>query len=125
MSVVWLIAPDSTVQSNSNVVTALWIAALLIAVGTFVGRRMLLRWENLRDIATSKGIVGVYANLQKSAIFLSAAAELIVIIGVVIVFLSGQRDEIFRAGIIALVVFVINFPRKSVWNKIASSLGNV
>lgn len=125
VSIVWIIAPSAPSPSSTIDLMPLWIGALFIAVGAFVLRRVLFRWDRLKDIYTLKGISGLYASLQKNAIFLGAMAELIVIIGVVIVFLSGNSYEIFRAGLIALVVFFINFPRKSVWEKIAANLENI
>lgn len=125
ISIIWLIAPDQPTQSSTTDLMPFWIGALFVAIGAFVLRRMLFRWDRLKDIHTLKGFSGLLASLQKNAIFLGAMAELIVIIGVIIVFLSGNPYEIFRAGIIALVVFFINFPRKSVWEKIAANLENI
>lgn len=103
----------------------LWIGALFIAMGTFVLRRTLYRWDRLKDIAILKGITGVLDSLKINSIILGAMAELIAVIGFVISFLGGNPYEMLRAGAIALVVFLINFPRKSVWQKIAANLENV
>jgi hypothetical protein len=121
----WALAPSPENSSSSSDIMSLWVGALFIAIGTFVLRRMLFRWDRLRDIVLLKGISGLLRDLQKNAILLGAMTELIALIGFVVVFLSGNRFEMLRAGAIALVVFVINFPRKSVWKKIAASLDNI
>jgi hypothetical protein len=102
----------------------LWVGVLFVAVGAFLLRRRLYKWERLKDAAILKGISGLLQILQKNAVLLGAMAELVTILGVVIAFLSGNRWEILRAGAVSLVVFAIIFPRKSVWTKIVSGLEN-
>lgn len=123
--VAWLVAPDSQNNISQNNLMSLWVGALFIAIGTFVLRRMLFRWDRLRDIVLLKGISGLLQDLQKNAILLGAMTELIALIGFVVVVLTGNRYEMLRAGAIALIVFLINFPRKSVWKKVAANLENV
>jgi hypothetical protein len=41
--------------------------------------------------------------------------EAVAVIGFTIAYFSGSAWEMLRAAGIALVVFIINFPRKSVW----------
>lgn len=123
--VAWIVAPSSQNLVSSNNLMPFWIGALFIAIGTFVLRRVLFRWDRLRDIVLLKGVSGLLQNLQKNAILLGAMAELIALIGFVITFLSGNPYEMLRAGAIALVVFLINFPRKSVWKKIVANLESI
>jgi hypothetical protein len=122
--VAWIVAPSSQNNAAAGNLTAFWVGALFIAIGSFVLRRMLFRWDRLRDIVLLKGVTGLLRDLQKNAILLGAMAELIALIGFVIAFLSGNPYEMLRAGAIALVVFLINFPRKPVWKKIAVNLEN-
>ena len=123
--VAFLFAPSSETSISSQNLMSLRVGALFIAIGAFVLRRMFFRWDRLRDIVLLKGINGLLKDLQKNAILLGAMAELIVLIGFVIVFLTGNQYEMLRAGAVALVVFLINFPRKSVWKKITASLENI
>jgi hypothetical protein len=113
-------------NANSNIppssVTALWVAVIFIALGSFVLRRALFSWEKLKNTALLKGISGLIASLQMNAIILSAFGELIAIIGFVITVLSGNRFEMLRAGVVALIVFLINFPRQTIWEKIVANL---
>lgn len=121
----WIIAPASQKMVSSNDLMPFWVGALFIAIGSFVLRRMLFRWDRLRDIVLLKGVFGLLRDLQKNAILLGAMAELIALIGFVVAFISGNPYEMLRAGAISLVVFLINFPRKSVWKQIAASLENI
>jgi hypothetical protein len=72
-----------------------------------------------------KGVAGLLGTLQNTAIILSVFATLIAIVGCVITFLTGESFETLRAGIVALIVFLINFPRKSVWEKIVAGMEKV
>lgn len=122
----WLMAPDlQTKPAASNDLMTLWVGALFIAIGTFVLRRMLFRWDRLRDIVLLKGVTGLLKDLQKNAILLGAMTELIAVIGFVVVLMSGNQYEMLRAGAIALIVFLINFPRKAVWKKIVANLSGI
>ena len=121
----WFYAAGSENAVSSGSLMTLWIAVIFIAVGTFVLRRMLNRWQRLKNIALSKGFSGLLAALQTNAIILGALAEVIAIIGFLIATLGGVKFDMFRAGAIALIVFLINFPRQSVWKKIAANLEKV
>lgn len=113
----------ATVEAET--LRTLWIVIIFIAVGTFLLRRMYFRWDRLRDIALLKGVKGLLRTLQSSAIILAVLAETIVVVGFIIAFLSGEKFDTLRAGIVALILLAINFPRKSVWEKIVSSLQEI
>lgn len=120
-----LIKVENGSQISDNTRMTLWVAALFAALGTFIIRRMLYRWDRLRDIALLKGVIGLLKTLSLSAVLLSAMAEIVAVIGFVISILTANPFEMVRAAVIALVVFLINFPRKSIWEKIVTSLENV
>ena len=88
-------------------------------------RRMFFRWDRLKDITTLKGVDGLLVTLQNNAIILAVFATLLTTVGCVITVLSGETFEAMRAEIVALIVFLINFPRKSVWTKIVASMEKV
>ena len=110
---------------SAETLRTLWIVIIFIAVGTFILRRFFLRWDRLHDIALLKGVEGLLRTLQANAIILSVFAETIVIIGLVITYLSGDKYEMLRAGFVALILFAINFPRKKVWEKIVMGLQEI
>ena len=121
----YLLAKNSAGKSDASSTTALWVAILFIAVGTFLLRRRLYQWERLKNITLTKGVSGLFAALQTNSIILAATAEAIAIIGLVIALLSGVGFDILRAGLVALIVLLINFPRQSVWRKIVEGLEKV
>ena len=119
---VWFLIPDSENAISQNTLFTLWAAIIFVALGTFILRRMFFRWNRLRDVTLLKGINGLLQTLQINAIILAAMAGTIAVIGLAITVLSGATIETFRAGLVSLILFTINFPRKSVWRKIAANL---
>jgi hypothetical protein len=98
---------------------------LFIAVGTFILRRMFFNWDRLKNIALLKGVTGLLGSLQRNSIILGFFALIAAIVGFLISSFSGSSADMFRAGVISLVVFLINFPRKKVWKTIVSNLEKV
>ena len=117
----WFYAARSENAVSPNAVMLLWAMVIFIAAGTFVLRRVLFRRERLEKFKRQTGISGLLALLQTNHIILAALAEIIAVIGFLIAVLNGIKSDIFRAGAVALIVFLVNFPRKSVWQRIASS----
>nr|HQU86506.1 hypothetical protein [Pyrinomonadaceae bacterium] len=115
-----LVKPENGSQISDKTRMTLWVAALFFAVGTFIIRRMLYRWERLRDTALLKGISGLLKTLLYNSILLAAMAEIVAVIGLIISILTSNSFEMLRAAAISLVVFIINFPRKSIWKKIVT-----
>ena len=120
-AVAWFAAGDTNPQQATALTSVLWIVLLVIAVGAFLLRRVMLSPAVLRDTATLKGVVGVIKNLQFKTILFSALAEAIAVIGFVISLLSGDKYDMLRAAIVALIIFFISFPRKKGWETIAAA----
>ena len=120
-----LVSPDTENSLGQNTLTTLWIAVIFIAVATFVLRRVLFRWERLRDVKLLKGFSGVFGTLQINSIFLGSLAEIIAVIGFIIAMFGGDSGDMLRAGFVSLIIFLLNLPRKSVWQKIAANLEKV
>lgn len=119
------IAPKIPTALTEQDFTTIWVGVLFIAVGSFILRRMFFNWERLKNIAILKNISGLLATLQRNSIILAIFALVVAILGLVITALTGNGTDMLRAGVIALVVFVINFPRKKVWKTIVTSLEKV
>lgn len=123
--VAWFLAVNVENAISPKSVSTLWVAILFIAIGTFVLRRMLFRWDRFKDIALLKGVDGVLTTLQTNALILGAMAEIIAILGFLIAVMGGIKFDMFRAAVVALVVFLINFPRRGIWEKIVGGLEKV
>ena len=105
--------------------TALWVGVIFLAVGSFIMRRMFFNWERLKNIALLKGVSGLLGTLQRNSIMLGIFALLVAVLGLVITVLSGNTLDFVRALAVAIIVFLINFPRKKVWKTIVSNLGKI
>ena len=121
----WLLVTKVETNLSDQDFTTLWVAVLFIAVGSLLMRRMFFNWERLKNIALLKGVQGVIGSLQRYSIILSVFGVLVALLGFVISTFSGSSSDMFRAGAIALVVFLINFPRKKVWRTIVANLQKV
>lgn len=125
IAVVWLFSTKRENTISQQTLTTLWVAIIFLAIGAFVLRRLFFRWDRFKDITLLKGISGLLIMLQTNAIILGTFAALLAVVGCVITFLTGETFEMLRAGVVALIVFLINFPRKSVWEKIVAGMEKV
>ena len=128
LTIAVLLFIPKTTETNAisqQTLTTLWAAIMFLAVGAFVLRRMFFRWDRLKDITILKGAAGLLRTLQNNAIILAVFATLLTIVGCVITVLSGEMFDVIRAEIVALIVFVINFPRKAVWSKIVTDMEKI
>lgn len=121
IAVAWFLAQTSENEATSQSLFALWLVILFIAVGSFILRRALFNWGRLSNIAVLKGIPGLLQTLQNNSILLGSLGELIAVIGFLVAILSGDKWEMFRAGAVAMIVFLANFPRKATWQKIVAN----
>ena len=121
---VWLAAPAANSISQQTL-TTLWAVIIFLAIGAFVLRRVFYRWDRLKDITLLKGVSGLLKTLQINAVVLGLFATSLTVVGCVITILSGETFEMLRAAIVALIVFLINFPRKPVWKKIVAGMEKV
>ena len=120
--VAWFVAQTSENDITSNSLFSLWITILFVALGAFILRRSLFNWERLKNITILKGFPGLLQTLQTNAILLGSLGEVVAVIGFLVATLSGNKWEMFRAGAVAMIVFLANFPRKSVWEKIVANM---
>jgi hypothetical protein len=121
LGVAWFLITFSSNDVSDAALTALWMFVLLVAIGTFVLRRMLFSWERLKNLALLKGVPALLSSLQTNTILLSSLGEIVAILGFLIAVLSGNKIEMLRAGAVALIIFLMNFPRKSAWKKILAA----
>jgi hypothetical protein len=121
----WFVSANVENSISDESLMSLRIAVIFIAITTFVLRRMLFRWDRLKNVAILKGISGLLGSLQANAIILGTLAEIIAIIGFLIAALGGVRTEMFTFGAVSLILFLINFPRKNIWEKIVANLQEV
>jgi hypothetical protein len=107
-------------QAGSST-TFLWVTILALALAAFLLRRVIFSSDSLRDAATLGGATGLLKNLQSKTILLASLGEVIAVLGFVIALASGSAFDMVRAAAVALIVFFINFPRKSTWERLAKT----
>lgn len=121
----WFYAANVENSISEESLTSLRVGVIFIAIITFVIRRMLVRWDRLKTIALLKGIPGLLNSLQTNAIILSGMAEIIAIVGFLIATLGGIKTDMLTFGAVALILFLINFPRRGIWEKIVANLEKI
>lgn len=121
----WFVITYSNNDISEQAGVALWGTILLVAAGSFILRRMFFSWDRLKSIALLKGVAGLFESLQAYTILLGMLGLVVAIMGFLLATLSGNKFEMLRAGAISLIVFLVNFPRKSVWRKILAGAENV
>ncbi len=121
----WFVSKNVENSISDESLTYLRVGVIFIAITTLVLRRMLFRWDRLKNITLLKGVSGLLNSLQVNAIILGSLAEAVAIIGFLIAVLGGVKTEMFTFGAVALVLFLINFPRKNIWLKIVENLEKI
>ncbi len=115
----WIIVQNYDGGVSARIVLPLWILIIFIAAGSLILRGILFRPTRLKDVFVKSGVEGLFRTLKTNTIFLGSIAEIISVVGFVIAVMSGLKYEMFRAGAVAFMLFLINFPRKSAWKKIS------
>jgi hypothetical protein len=119
----WFVTRNRFASGDSFL--TLWLVILFLSAATFVLRRQLFSWERLKNSALLKGVSGLIGVLQINTIVLNLFADIVVVIGFIIAFLNGNFVDMLRACGIALIIFALNFPRLSLWQKIVANLEKV
>ncbi len=125
MVIAWVVIANSDNSMDADSQRTVWFFILFIAIGSFLVRRLLFSWERLKNAAILKGIPAVLQNLQVNSIMLGALGEIVAVLGFILATMSGNKWEMFRAGAVAMVVFLANFPRKATWKKIVYNLEKI
>ena len=123
--IAWVVIANSDNAMDAKSQSTVWFFILFVAIGSFLVRRFLFNWDRLKTTAVLKGIPAVLQTLQTNAIMLGALGEIVAVMGFILATMSGNSWEMFRAGAVAMVVFLANFPRKATWKKIVYNLEKI
>jgi F0F1-type ATP synthase membrane subunit c/vacuolar-type H+-ATPase subunit K len=94
-----------------------FVAALFLALGSIAFRRTQLRWLRLEVVGGLRGPEGVIKHFFKTALVSAALAEAIGLLALVIVFFGGDTRDVLSLGIVALLIVLTSYPRRSAWEK--------
>jgi hypothetical protein len=94
----------------------------VLSLGAFVLQRLRFSVSRLQDIAVIRGVSGLLKDMQGSAILMATIGGAVALLGFVITIRTGDENNMMRAGIIAAVILVYCYPRKSAWRRVVQWL---
>ncbi|MEK6285886.1 MAG: hypothetical protein AABO57_09115 [Acidobacteriota bacterium] len=94
-----------------------YAAAAGLAIGSIVIRRAQLHRMKLEVVAATRGAEGLIKHLLNATILAAAIAEIIGVLALVVAFFGGDQNDVIRLGIVALMVSLYNYPRRSAWQR--------
>jgi hypothetical protein len=114
-----ILSTTKPVTGTSNNQMQFLIAAGLLAFASIAYRRAQFGTVRLEVIATLRGIEGLIKHFAQTTIIAVAIAEIIGILGLVIVFFGGTTRDVLIIGLVGLAVIFTNYPRLDPWLKTA------
>jgi len=127
LSVIILLALSFFVPVRSGGVarfdsTALMVLIIFIAAASFVVRRLFNRWERYKTAVLLGGSPKLIGTLRNNAVVFAGFGLAIGLLGFVASIFGGNVLDMLRAAGVAMIVFAINFPRRTVWERIVWNL---
>jgi hypothetical protein len=103
-------------QPNPVLEMAVWIAIIILGLGSIVWRRTKFSTMRLQDIGGLQGATGLLSTLQKTTVQLALAAAAMSAIGFAATVGTGDDFYTYRAAAIAAAFLVLYcYPTKSSW----------
>ncbi|MGH9822951.1 MAG: hypothetical protein ACREDR_06840 [Blastocatellia bacterium] len=93
----------------------LYVIALFLALASPAYRRTQLRWLRLESVASVKGISGLVKHLYATTLVSAALGEMIGLLGLALLVLGGNIEDLLSLGIVGLVTILVSFPRRRAW----------
>jgi hypothetical protein len=94
-----------------------YVGAIFLALGSIAYRRAQMRRLRLEAVAALRGADGLIRHFFQVTLVSASLAELIGILAVVISLVGGEQSDCIRLGIVALVVELFTYPRRSAWQR--------
>lgn len=114
--VAYLSKPYLYEQANPPLELGMRIMILVLSLGAVVWRRTKLAPMRLRDIVGLAGVSGLLKTLEKTTLQMAILGAGVAAVGFVSTLAMGSEWFTYWAGIIAIVVFLYSYPRKSAWH---------
>ena len=111
------ISSRSSGVSATNLPYSFYVGAIFLALGSIAYRRAQMRRLRLEAVAALRGVDGLIKHFFQVTLVSAALAELIGILAVVISLMGGEQSDVIRLGIVALVVELFTYPRRSAWQQ--------
>lgn len=107
---------------DPSLAMALWIAILIFGLGSFVLRRTRLQVMRLQDIAALRGVSGLLATLQGTALQIAFIGGAIALMGFIVTIMTGNKYDMLRAGSVAAIVLISAYPQRVAWQRLVQSV---
>jgi ABC-type Mn2+/Zn2+ transport system permease subunit len=111
------LSKQATASSNNEM--QFLIAAGLLAFASIAYRRAQFGRLRLEVIATLRGIEGLIKHFVQTTIISVAIAEIIGLLGLLIMFFGGTERDVLILGIVGIALVFSNYPRREAWMKTA------
>lgn len=104
---------------------ALYLAALILALGSIAVRRIMLGADRLDAMARRHGASSLARHFLNVTIISAAMGEAVALIGLVASLLGGGAADFFRLGAVGLAMILISYPRRSAWEQTIERLAAI
>jgi F0F1-type ATP synthase membrane subunit c/vacuolar-type H+-ATPase subunit K len=101
---------------------ALYLVALILAIGSIAVRRILLGADRLDSMVRRQGAVSLASHFLKVTLISAAMGEAVALIGLTVSIVSGEAADFFRLGAVGLAMALISYPRRSAWEQAIEQL---
>jgi len=113
-----LLVRDSGLQSGADQSRMMLIViAVFLSLASIAIRRMQLSPAKINAVSEQRGIDGLIKHLFTVTLILAALAEGIGILAILMGRLGGSRLDVITFALVASVILVSNFPRRSAWER--------
>ena len=105
-------------RNSSNLDIAFRIIVPMLGLGAIVLRRTRLAKMRLQDIAAIRGVSGLLATLQTTALLMALIGITIAVIGFVCTFMTAQVWYTYTAGVVAAAILLFyGYPLRPTWEQ--------
>lgn len=111
------ISSGSSDVSANDLPYSFYVGAIFLALGSIAYRRAQMRRLRLEAVAALRGVDGLIKHFFQVTLVSAALAEMIGLLAVMISLLGGERGDVIRLGIVALVVELFTYPRRGAWRQ--------
>lgn len=114
--VAYLARPYFRQQVDSSIDLAVRLVVFVLGAGSIVWRRTKLSTMRLQDIGSLQGALGVMKTLERTTIQVAVLSVAVSVSGFVATLTTGNPLYTYWAAVIAIVLLIYHYPRRSAWN---------
>ena len=107
---------------DPSLAMAIWIAILIFGLGAFVFRRTRFSAMRLQDVAALQGVTGLLATLHGTTVLVAYLGGAIALMGFIVTILTGEPGNMLRAGGVAVIVLLYDYPVRSAWKRVVHGI---